>query len=118
MGRIKFFQVVACATLFSTALSVNALVNRAGGDDRFHTSNAFNSLRGTSRTDNRVVTTEGILLGDSAVTRDGVVLGDRSVFCDGVSSFADVKQERGRFLGDGVVLGDEFVRQTTSTAKR
>ena len=114
MGRIKFFEILACATLFSTALSVNALVNRSGGDDRFHTSNPFDSLRVTSRTDNRVVTADGILLGDSAVTRDGVVLGDRSIFCDGISSFADVKRERGRFLRDGVVLGNEFVRQTSS----
>ena len=109
MGRINIFQILACATLFSTALTVNALVIPAGGDDRFHTSRSGSSLRATSRLDNGIVTADGILLGDSAVTRDGVVLGDRSIFCKDVSHFADVKRERGRFLSDGVVLGDEFV---------
>ena len=98
MVRTKIFQLLACATLFSTAVTVNALVIHAGGDDRFHGSSSSSPLRVTSRSDNRVVPADGILLGDSAVTRDGVVLGDRSIFCNRVSRFADVKRERGRSL--------------------
>jgi hypothetical protein len=115
MGRISIFQIVACATLFSTALTVNALVIREGGDDRFNTSSAASRLRTASRIETGVVTADGILLGDSAVVRDGVVLGDQSSFCNHVSRFANVRRDRGQFPRDGVVLGDQFVGETSAS---
>ena len=115
MGRISIFQIVACATLFSTALTVNALVIRGGGDDRFNTSSSASRLRTASRIETGVVTADGILLGDSAVVRDGVVLGDQSSFCNHVSRFANVRRDRGQFPRDGVVLGDQFVGETSAS---
>ena len=105
MGSTKIFQIVAYATLFSTAVTVNALVKHAG-DDCFHTSSPASTQRVTPSINGGVVPPDGILLGDRSVTHDGVVLGDQSIFCSGVSRFGEKKRESGRFVRDGVVLGD------------
>ena len=113
MGRITIFQIVACATLFSTTLAVNALVTRGGGDHPVNTSSSGSPLRTGSRIEIGVVTADGILLGDSAVARDGVVLGDQSVFCNHIPRFANVRRDQ--VPRDGVVLGDQFVGQTSAS---